>query len=216
MARIPFFESFDVNKTKQRLRAVLDEDVYEPIRPDLAGFESYVYGQGYIWELPRNLRVLSAYKTMRIGEKVFGSVVKQKERESDADHDRRLAALFNTAPGQVPFPMTTLEISTALRLLMSPRMDTSKSKEPIKGTTVGRMLDLIGLCQRHSANPGGESVQEVADTLKEFARIMATPAFQDRLAVEKARAALRTATRNELRDAANASAGDDNSLWSGG
>lgn len=197
MAKPPFLLRFDHEATTKRLSAVLDQLAYEPIRPDLPGFESFLYGQGYIWELSRNIQVLAVDATRVLAEEVFGASAKKRPGETIEAHDQRLEALITSRPGAVPLPLTTLEISTALRFLMSPRA--LSPGPPIRGTTVHKMIGIIRICAMHAADPRSATTRKYHTMLfNELTEATKSPQFREQLVAEKARIAVRTAGKLSL------------------
>jgi len=201
VAKLPFFSTYDYKATEKRLAAVLDQLAYEPIRPDLPGFESYTYGQGYIWELARNLRVLFVDASRKTAEDVFGPSAKKRPGETIEAHDRRLEALVASRPGSVPIPMSTLEISTALRFGSSPRKLDPNNKEPIRGLTVGKMLALIQICALNANAPDDPATVNLRNrVVEELMAAKKLPQFREQLVAEQARIAVRTAAKLNLMD----------------
>ena len=204
--KTPFLETFDVDATRRQLAKVLDNIAYEPIRPDLPGYESYVYGKGYIGELPRNLRVLFDAATKAKAFQLFGSVAEKLKGESDYAYNTRFRKILEANPDKIKPPPSYVELATALRFVHSNVRGPDGKPRAVQGTTVGLMLSMMEVCKKHHKAPK-ESVNGTVALIQDLVSAMRSPGFAQQVAVETARAAARKRTSASTTELSQALAG---------
>ena len=189
--RRDFWKDWNGNLMAQKFAAVLDERATDPIRKDLAGYESYMYGKGYIRFLPRNLHEVYLDLAKDVAHSMQGG--RQLKGESDSAYNnriRKMAAdglLRVISPGKedliVRVP-TSLEISTALRFVTSKRV--LAPGDPIQGISVNVMIEILDSIKIFRLT--GRVTDKLGSILRGTTKLITThPSFPAELQKEKLR-----------------------------
>lgn len=186
-----FWKEWNGNLMAEKFEKVLDERATDPIRKDLPGYESYMYGKGYIRFLPRNLHDVYLDIAKGIAHSMQGG--RQFKGESDYAYNIRVRKMASegllrvSSPGKEDLIMrvpTSLEIATAMRFMTSRRV--RGAGDPIPGVSVAVMIEILDNIKTYRLT--GRMTDKLRSILQGTTRLIDThPAFPAELQKEKLR-----------------------------